>query len=301
MRDVHGKLQKMLQHVPMFFFKMCLNMSFKRCFCVGHSPFSVGQNPASGRKSGLNNKTDFNLKIQMKTIIHRLFVTNYLTDRSDSTSYTTTADLTGQALYNGKLAKAIKGSTLMIGAVIAILSVLLSSCTTPKTEATEITMSKEALIARGQYIVSTSACHDCHSPKIMTPHGPIIDTTRILSGHPASDPVPLVVRTDDWTLFGNDFTSAVGPWGMSFSANLTPHDTGTGSWSFEQFKTAIRKGKYKGLEGSRSLLPPMPWEVYRIFTDDDLLAIFTYLQSIKPVDNLVPPPIAPEDVKYATN
>ena len=28
------------------------------------------------------------------------------------------------------------------------------------------------LVARGKYIVSTSGCHDCHTPWKMTPEGP---------------------------------------------------------------------------------------------------------------------------------
>lgn len=237
----------------------------------------------------------------MKTIIHRLFVTNYLLERSESNTNNNSLQVVHQALANGKTAKAVRASALAVGTALAIMTALImTSCTPQKTEATTPALSKEALVARGAYLVTTSACHDCHSPKIMTPHGPIVDTTRMLSGHPANDPVPPVAKTDDWILFGNDLTSGAGPWGVSFAANLTPHETGTGNWSFEQFKTAIRKGKYKGLEGSRSLLPPMPWEMYRNFTDEDLLAIFTFLQSIKPIDNLVPQPIAPGDVVYAS-
>jgi hypothetical protein len=84
-----------------------------------------------------------------------------------------------------------------------------------------------------------------------------------------------------------------GPWGVSYTANLTPDDTGIGSWSEEQFFKAIRHGKFKGLDGSRTLLPPMPWEMYRHMTDGELSAIFAYLKSIKPVNNLVPPPLPP--------
>ena len=99
------------------------------------------------------------------------------------------------------------------------------------------------------------------------------------------------------TLFGQDLTPAVGPWRVSYSANLTSDETGTGNWTEQQFMTAIRKGKYKGLEGSRDLLPTMPWQVYRGMTDTDLKAIFAYLQTTKPVSNLVPAPIAPQDIK----
>ena len=89
-------------------------------------------------------------------------------------------------------------------------------------------------------------------------------------------------------MFGSDFTSTLGPWGISFAANITSDATGIGNWKEEQFIKAIREGKSKGLEGNRSLLPPMPWFVYRNFSDVDLSAIFAYLKSTKPVKNIVP-------------
>lgn len=240
----------------------------------------------------------------MKTIIHRFFLTDHLFNSKVTDS---TSEVIKQALLDGKLAKAVKGSTLLIGIVLAIVTgLLMTSCSPSKTEEVATTkptgsdLPKEALIEKGKYLVTTSACHDCHSPKVMTPHGPVIDTTRILSGHPRENAVPNIIPTNDWVMFNNEATAFVGPWGLSFAANLTPDDTGVGSWSFDQFKTAIRKGKYKGLEGSRNLLPPMPWEMYQHFTDEDLLAIFTFLQSIKPIDNLVPTPVAPGDLTLAS-
>jgi mono/diheme cytochrome c family protein len=144
------------------------------------------------------------------------------------------------------------------------------------------------LVARGKYLTTIGGCHDCHSPKIMTDHGPEPDPDRLLSGHPANAVLPESANPE-WISFSMDLTGFVGPWGVSYSANLTPDETGIGNWSYAQFETAIRKGKYKGIEGGRDLLPPMPWQMYKNFTDDDLKAVFTYLKSLKPVKNLVPP------------
>lgn len=178
------------------------------------------------------------------------------------------------------------------------LFLFLISCSQSNTE-TEQTipeLSQEELIKRGMYLTTIGACHDCHSPKIMTPLGPEPDPERLLSGHPMDEKIPPTNIQEDWILFSANLTAFVGPWGVSYAANLTPDDTGIGNWSFDQFKTAIRKGKYKGLEGSRDLLPPMPWQMYRNFTDDDLKAVFAYLKSLKPINNLVPAPIAPNDM-----
>jgi hypothetical protein len=37
----------------------------------------------------------------------------------------------------------------------------------------------------------------------------------------------------------------------------------------------------------------MPWEMFSHMNDDELKAIFAYLKSIKPINNLVPPPEPP--------
>ena len=51
---------------------------------------------------------------------------------------------------------------------------------------------------------------------------------------------------------------------------------------------------YKGLEGGRMMLPPMPWQNYRNMKDEDIHAMFMYLKSTEPVSNIVPAPIAPD-------
>jgi hypothetical protein len=182
---------------------------------------------------------------------------------------------------------------LIMGFLIALIA-----CESKKNERialSQTALSNEELIKRGKYLVTIGACHDCHSPKAA--NGMDIDTTRLLSGHPKDEKLPPIVQSNDWVMFGMGLTSFVGPWGVSYSANLTPHETGTGNWTFEQFKTAIRKGKYKGLDGTRDLLPPMPWQMYRNMTDDDLSAVFAYLQSLPPIDNLVPQPIPPHELQ----
>lgn len=161
----------------------------------------------------------------------------------------------------------------------------------PKT--TEVEVSP---IKRGEMLVTATGCHDCHSPKKMTDKGPIIDPDRLLSGHPANEVLGAydVETAKSYLLFTPGLTAAIGPWGTSFAANLTPDDTGIGGWTEAQFLTAIKHGKYKGMENNRPLLPPMPWQSISNLPDADLKAMFAYLQSIKPVSNLVPPPIPPK-------
>ncbi len=148
---------------------------------------------------------------------------------------------------------------------------------------------------RGEYLVTTIGCTDCHTPKKMTPEGPVPDEALFLSGHPQDEELlpydPNAVQ--GYALFNMGLTAAHGPWGTSFAANLTPDETGIGSWTEEQFLRAMKEGQWRGLEGTRKILPPMPWENYRHLTDDDLKSIFAYLRTIKPVDNVVPNAIPP--------
>ncbi|HZB12927.1 MAG TPA: diheme cytochrome c-553 [Chryseolinea sp.] len=189
----------------------------------------------------------------------------------------------------------MKKKYLLIGA--ALTAGLLAGCigknSQPTTEQT-ILQNEETLIERGKYLVTISGCNDCHSPKIMSAQGPEPDPSRLLSGHIQDEKLPPMhtnAGKDGWVNFNMNTTAAVGPWGVSFAANLTPDETGIGTWTFEQFKTAIQKGKYKGLEESRMLLPPMPWQVYKNIKEDDLKAIYVYLKSLPPINNLVPQPI----------
>jgi len=87
-------------------------------------------------------------------------------------------------------------------------------------------------------------------------------------------------------------TAWSGPWGTSFTANLTPDpETGLGKWTEETFLSTVRSGRHMGR--GREILPPMPIEQLNHMTDDDLRAVFAYLQSLPPVKNRVPAPIAP--------
>jgi hypothetical protein len=56
----------------------------------------------------------------------------------------------------------------------------------------------------------------------------------------------------------------------------------------EQFSKAIRGGKYKGLDASRPIMPPMPVEAFKSFSDAEVSAIFAYLKSTAPIKNVVP-------------
>ncbi len=130
------------------------------------------------------------------------------------------------------------------------------------------------LLKRGEYIVNTiGGCHDCHTPKNFGPKGPEPDMSRALQGYPSDAKLPEapkgILGPDKWGFVGtNDLMAWLGPWGVSFAANLTPdEETGMGTWTEEMFMKAMRTGKHLG-EG-RDILPPMPWPAMSQCTDED--------------------------------
>ena len=148
----------------------------------------------------------------------------------------------------------------------------------------------------GAHLVTIGDCNICHTPKKMTNRGPVVDSTYLLSGYrPDSPPMDIDRKEIERKMLTvtQDLTAWVGPWGVSYAANLTPAESGIGNWTEEQFFLAFREGKAKGLPGSRTLLPPMPWEAFGHKTDNEIKAIFAYLKSIEPIENVVPAPLPP--------
>jgi mono/diheme cytochrome c family protein len=149
-------------------------------------------------------------------------------------------------------------------------------------------------VARGRYLVQFGSCHDCHTPWTMGLEGLAPDMIRALSGHPGDivfGPPPALNQQWAWAGTATN-TAFVGPWGISFTANLTPDpETGLGRWTEEMFVMALKTGRHEGK--GRPILPPMPVKYVGSLTDDDLKAVFAYLQSLPPVRNRVPSPIDP--------
>jgi mono/diheme cytochrome c family protein len=152
-----------------------------------------------------------------------------------------------------------------------------------------------AKVKRGEYLVKSVGCHDCHTPLKMGANGPEPDMTRSLSGHQAEmvmPPAPKLPPGPWLVTVAATMTAWSGPWGVSYTANLTPDpDTGLGKWTERNFIETIRSGRRQGR--GRALLPPMPWQVYRNLTDQDLQSIFAYLKTIPAIKNRVPDPVVP--------
>ncbi len=113
---------------------------------------------------------------------------------------------------------------------------------------------------RGKYLVTIAGCTDCHTPQ--DAHG---------------QPLPGLD-------FGGGFILD-GPWGRVASANITPDPSGISYYDQAMFVQVLRTG----FVGARQLNQIMPWHAYRGMTDEDIVAMYAYLRTLKParhhVDN----------------
>jgi mono/diheme cytochrome c family protein len=192
---------------------------------------------------------------------------------------------------------------LRVGCVLGLLTVgstllaYTANATDKSSAPTVMSKNTDKDVHRGELLAEFGGCHDCHTPKVMTPRGPQPDTSRLLSGYASHAALPAVpqgvIGPTQWgALATNDLTAWAGPWGISFAANLTPDVTGLGPWTDQDFIRTMRTGKHLGV--GRALLPPMPWFNVATLTDEDLKALFKYLKSLKPISNQVPQPVPPK-------
>jgi mono/diheme cytochrome c family protein len=185
--------------------------------------------------------------------------------------------------------------------IILVAVVLTAILATASVGANQSTPSKSAAVAtkveRGGYLVWAMGCNDCHTPWKMGQKGPEMDFSRRLSGHPADlkMPAPPAIPPGPWGMVAaSTMTAWAGPWGVSFTANLTPDkETGLGDWTEEQFIATMKTGRHQGK--GRPLLPPMPYFNLRELNDEDIKSVFAYLQSLPPINNRVPQPIDPPE------
>ena len=154
----------------------------------------------------------------------------------------------------------------------------------------------KARVDRGAYLVTMMGCNDCHTPWKMGAQGPEPDMTRALTGHPQDVVLPPPpAASGPWIWHGAATNTAfAGPWGVSFTANLTPDpETGLGKWTEAMFIATMRTARHQGK--GRPILPPMPVKMIGKANDEDLKSIFAYLQSLPAMKNRVPAPIDPPE------
>ncbi len=108
-------------------------------------------------------------------------------------------------------------------------------------------------IAYGAYLAGPAGhCTECHTPMIKG-------------------------RPDFENQLGAGGFAFHGPWGVSVSANITPHGDGIKNYSDSDLATVIRTGVRP--DGSR-LLPPMGVYYYANINDADMAALIAYLRQL---------------------
>lgn len=122
------------------------------------------------------------------------------------------------------------------------------------------------ILAYGAYLTNATACMECHTD---VNKGQIIPELAYSGGREFFFPDGSVLR----------------------SANITPHETGIGSWTEDMFIARFK------LYADSSYVPPvippgefntiMPWTMYGRMTREDLSAIYAYLRTVKPMDHTV--------------
>jgi mono/diheme cytochrome c family protein len=126
-------------------------------------------------------------------------------------------------------------------------------------------------VARGKYLANFGGCNDCHTPGYFFGKP---DMERYLGGSEVGFEIPNL--------------------GVFHGPNLTPDkETGLGNWTRDQIVTALKAGERPD---GRILAPIMPWRAFASMTNNDLVAIAAYLQSLKPVKNKVPGPFGPQQM-----
>jgi len=117
-----------------------------------------------------------------------------------------------------------------IAVIAAIFSMVLFFQLGCSEEGTAKTKTQEDMIDIGKYIVHTSGCDNCHTPKIFSETGFVLDTTRLLAGHVQNEVLPSLDVTalgqNTWAATTIGLTVWVSPWGISYASNLTPDNAG---------------------------------------------------------------------------
>jgi mono/diheme cytochrome c family protein len=124
------------------------------------------------------------------------------------------------------------------------------SAITPQTD----TRHASQALAQGEYLARIGGCIACHTAK-------------------GGDPLAGGRRIDT-------------PFGAVFSSNLTSSKAfGLGEWTAADFQSALQWGRSRD---GRLLLPVFPYNHTSVFTPGDVQAIFSWLQTVKPVEQAQP-------------
>ena len=120
-------------------------------------------------------------------------------------------------------------------------------------------------VRRGKYLAESMDCVVCHTP--------LDEQKRMIPG----------------MKWAGGLRIRIEPFGDYPTGNLTSDkETGLGGWTDDEIRRAITRGTLR--DGTRLAPYPMDWASYATLTSDDLDALISYLRTLPPVRNKVPPP-----------
>lgn len=146
--------------------------------------------------------------------------------------------------------------------MLAVTSTALAGLGSTACAQDEITLDRDELVERGEYLVTTIAgCGNCHTPH--NDDGTLNQDMRLAGAYVITEP---------------EFEA--------YAKNITPDmETGIGSWSEDEIVDALRNGVRPDGE---ILGPPMSFPFYKQLSDNDAYAIAAYLKTVEPIRNEVP-------------
>lgn len=109
--------------------------------------------------------------------------------------------------------------------------------------------------ARGEYVLRVGGCVECHT-----------------------------VEDEDGVFLAGGRTLET-PFGTFNVPNITPHETGIGAWSAAEFVQAMKEGISPG---GQHYFPAFPYTSYTRMSEQDLLDLKAYLDTVEPVAREVP-------------
>ncbi len=135
-----------------------------------------------------------------------------------------------------------------------------------------------ARLERGAYLAKTvMVCMDCHSKRIPGQFSLPMDFSTLGQG-------------------GERFDQSQGFPGVYYSANITP--AGIGSWTDGEIYRAITTGVRKS---GKPIFPVMPYHSYSHADPEDVKSVIVFLRSLKPIENIVPPPSSDFPMNFILN
>ncbi|OAN59742.1 cytochrome C [Balneola sp. EhC07] len=124
-------------------------------------------------------------------------------------------------------------------------------------------------IAYGKYLVTAASCADCHTP--------------MEQGNPI-----------EGMQFAGGMEFELKSGGVVTSANITPDiNTGIGSWTEEAFITRFKSFQDTSNVINKNVVKPgefnteMPWRFYSNMSEEELSAIYAFLKTQSPVNNMI--------------